>query len=188
MIVFLTGPAAAGKSTVAKAFQKAQARNGAFWVCMDLDDFAKGISFDWYGLGAVRGPHAERGLVYVKAKDGALTMKLGDDLRRAFGAFRAGVLAVAQAGVNVICAASLVEEQDWAAWGEIGAAHPVIRVGLMGPVDELERREKADATRLLKGLARGNYAIYDRDEYDLRIDTTLVSAKDAAQLVAELLP
>jgi site-specific DNA-cytosine methylase len=87
-LIVVTGPAAAGKSTVAKALQARFARTGELWLLIELDAFGRSTPRDWISLGAHRGRHAGRGFAYERASDGRLELKLGPDGRRVLAAFR----------------------------------------------------------------------------------------------------
>ena len=64
-LIAITGPAAVGKSTVAKRLQAAFAGNDDLWLVMELDAFGRGLPRDWIALGAHAGRNAKRGYAYA---------------------------------------------------------------------------------------------------------------------------
>src|SRR5262245_10686656 len=50
-LIAITGPAAAGKSTVARAVQAELARSGELWLVLELDLFGRGLARDWVAMG-----------------------------------------------------------------------------------------------------------------------------------------
>ena len=94
-LIVLTGPAAVGKSTLAKALQAELVRGGELWLTLELDVFASGLPRAWLAWGDHRGRHAARGYVYARAADGGVGLALGQDGRRVLAAFHRSVAAVA---------------------------------------------------------------------------------------------
>ena len=97
-LIAITGPAAVGKSTIARALQAELSRRGELWLVLELDLFGRGLSRDWIAMGARRGAHAERGFVYARAADGTIALELGPDGRRVLAAFHRSVAAAARDG------------------------------------------------------------------------------------------
>ena len=190
MLIAITGPAAAGKSTVARTLQKALSRHGDLWMVMELDTFARGLSRNWIAVGDRKGRYADRGFAYAPAPDGSIQLALGPDGRRVLAGFHASVAAAARSGLNVICETIVYDDADWDAWQAALAGVPTRWVQVSAPVDILEMRERADSTRGLQGLARGmsacpavgafaveaNTAAEDVDAIAARIIATLASA------------
>ena len=86
-LIAITGPAAVGKSTVARELQSELVRSGELWLVIELDIFARGLPRDWISLGKHQGRYAERGFVYARGQDGSLELGLGSDGRRVLSAF-----------------------------------------------------------------------------------------------------
>src|SRR5262249_29171799 len=102
-LVVVTGPAAVGKSTIAKGLQAEFASRGDLWLKIELDLFGRGLPRDWISLGTHQGSYAGRGFTYARANDDSIELVLGPDGRRVLSAFHRSIAAVAKAGLNVIC-------------------------------------------------------------------------------------
>ena len=70
-LIAITGPAAVGKSTVARALQLEFVRSGDLWLVIDLDSFARGLP-QGVGLGTIDGADIGGG------GDGVRPMLIGD--------------------------------------------------------------------------------------------------------------
>jgi chloramphenicol 3-O phosphotransferase len=181
-LIAITGPAAAGKSTVARAVQAALARRGELWLVLELDLFGRGLSRDWVAMGPHRGAHAERGFVYARAADGSIALELGPDGRRVLAAFHRSVAAAARSGIGVVCETIVYDAEDWRDWCDAleGVASCWVRLG--APLATLEDRERADRTRVFQGLARGMSARPQVGRFDVEADT----ASERPEAIAEL--
>jgi chloramphenicol 3-O phosphotransferase len=177
-LIAITGPAAAGKSTVARAVQAELARRGELWIVHELDLFGRGLSREWIAMGPHRGSHAERGFVYARGADGSIALELGPDGRRVLAAFHRSVAAVVRSGMGVVCETIVYDDEVWRDWCEALEGVPTCWVRLGAPLATLEEREQADRTRLLKGLARGMSARPAVGSFDVEADTA-TEAPDA---------
>jgi chloramphenicol 3-O-phosphotransferase len=184
-LIVLTGPAAVGKSTVARALQKHLGRDGAFWTVMELDAFARGLPTDWLAFDRHVGRHAQRGLVYAPTESGGIELIVGADGRQLFAAFHRAVAATVELGVNVIAEAAIYDDEDRRDWsvalGDIDATW----VRLTASVDELEARENANPSRLFRGLARGMSARAVARPFDVVADTGAESVDEIVRRIAE---
>lgn len=183
-VIAITGPAAAGKSTLARALQGELARSGELWLVHELDLFGRGVSRDWIGVGDRRGRLCDRGFAYAPAEDGSIRLTLGDDARRVLAAFHRSVSAVARSGLPVICETIVYDEDDWRDWELALDGIHVCWVKLAAPIAALEERERADRTRVFQGLARGMSARKPVGRYDVEADT---SAESVAAIVLRVL-
>ena len=86
-LVLVTGPAAVGKSTVAKALQSELVRSGELWLTVELDTFARALPREWVSLGTHQGQYAGLGFTYARSKDDRMRLRPGSDGRRLFSAF-----------------------------------------------------------------------------------------------------
>ncbi|HEY5071230.1 MAG TPA: hypothetical protein VII63_04280 [Caulobacteraceae bacterium] len=179
-LIVVTGPAAAGKTTVAKALQARFAGAGELWLLIELDAFGRSTPRDWMSLGEHRGRHAARGFAYERATDGRLELNLGPDGRRVLAAFHRSVAAVVKSGVNVICETIVHDDDDWRDWSRSLRGIRVCWVKLSAPPAVLEAREKADRAPLFQGLARGMTARQPVGAFDVEADT---STEDASAIV-----
>ncbi len=187
-LVIITGPAAAGKSTVARAVQAAFADRGELCMVLELDTFGRGVPRDWVAMGTHRGAKAERGFDYVRGEDGSIGLVLGEDGRRVLSAFHRSVAAVVAGGMNVVCETIVYDEDDWRDWTAALAGIAACWVKLGAPLDVLEAREAADRSRVFQGLARGMRARSSVGNYDIEADTSAETTKAIARRIAAALP
>jgi chloramphenicol 3-O phosphotransferase len=180
-LIAITGPAAAGKSTLARALQAEFSARGALWLTFELDGFARGLPRDWIGLAGRRGRFADRGFIYVRGSDGSIALTLGPDGRRVLAAFHRSVAAVVRSGVGVICETIVYDDEDWSDWQNALGGIIQCWVKLGAPLAVLEAREQADRTRLFQGLARGMSARKPVGTFDIEADT----AEEAAGAIAQ---
>jgi chloramphenicol 3-O phosphotransferase len=176
-LILITGPAAVGKSTVARGVQAELSRDGALWLVMELDVFARGLSRDWIAVEGRAGRHAERGFTYARAADGSVGLSLGPDGRRVLAAFHRAVAAMVRSGVGVICETIVYDEADWADWSDALDGISAVWVKLGAPVGVLEARETADRSPVFQGLARGMAARPAVGVFDVEADTAAETAE-----------
>ena len=182
-LIAITGPAAVGKSTVAKRLQAAFAGNDDLWLVMELDAFGRGLPRDWIALGAHAGRNAKRGYAYTRATGGEIELALGPDGRRVLAAFHRSVAAVVRSGVSVICETIVFDDDDWSDWSESLNGIPAFWVRLGAPVTVLEAREKADRSPIFQGLARGMSSKTPVGAFDLEADTAIEDATAIVQRI-----
>ena len=177
-LIAITGPAAVGKSTLARALQAELGRRGELWLLLELDVFARALSRDWISVGKRRrGRFADAGFDYTRAGDGGVALTIGVDGRRVLAAFHRSVAAVVRAGVNVVCETIVYDEADWDDWRSALGEISVRWVRLSAPLDVLEARESAEETRLFKGLAKGMLSRRAAGDYHVEIDTSVESVE-----------
>lgn len=187
-LVIITGPAAVGKSTVAKALQAERASRGELWLTVELDVFARALPRDWIAIGDRTGRYAERGFVYSRASDGGIELTLGADARRVLSAFHRSVAAIVGSGVSVVCETIVYDETDWDDWTEALTGLVPCWVKLGAPLPVLEGREKADRSRLFQGLAQGMAARSPVGGYAVEADTSTETVNDIVSRVLRTLP
>ena len=171
-LIAITGPAAVGKSTLARALQAELGRHGELWLLLELDVFARALSRDWIGVGkSRRGAHADAGFVYSRNRDGGVGLTIGADGRRMLAAFHRSVAAVVRSGVNVVAETIVYDDADWSDWRDALTDLATTWVRLFAPLDVLRAREDAEETRLFKGLAQGMMSRPAVGRYDVEIDT-----------------
>jgi chloramphenicol 3-O phosphotransferase len=183
-LIAITGPAAVGKSTVARALQAELSRGGELWLVVELDVFARSLSRNWIAVGERAGRYADRGFTYATAADSSVGLTLGPDARRVLAAFHRSTAAIARSGVPVICETIVYDPADWDDWSEALEAIPATWVKLAAPVAVLDAREQADPTRAFQGLARGMSARPPVGRFDIEADT---SAEDTATIVRRVI-
>jgi chloramphenicol 3-O-phosphotransferase len=187
-LVAITGPAAVGKSTVARALQSELARRGELWLVMELDLFGRGLPRDWVAMGSHAGRHAASGFTYARAADGSVALELGADGRRVLAAFHRSVAAVVRSGVNVVCETIVYDDEDWSDWSAALRGVPARWVNLRAPVAVLEDREGSDRSRVFRGLARGMSARAAVGRYEVEADTSAEPAAAVVQRIVASLP
>jgi chloramphenicol 3-O-phosphotransferase len=170
-LIVVTGPAAAGKSTIAKALQEDLTRDGDLWLVMELDIFGRALPRDWISLGKHEGRHAERGFVYKRAIDNSVGLVLGSDGRLVLGAFHRTMATIVNAGLNVICETIVYDGDDWDDWCEAVSGIPTCWVKLSAPIGVLEQREQEHRLRTFHGHARGMSAREPVGTFDIEADT-----------------
>jgi chloramphenicol 3-O phosphotransferase len=182
-LIVITGPAAAGKSTLSRELQSRLTRDGDLWLVLELDVFARGLPRDWVSLGTHRGRHAESGFVYTRSDAGSIELAIGSDGRRVLSSFHRSVAAVAGSGVGVICETIVYDQDDRKDWSEALGDIQAFWVKLDAPLEVLEAREASDRTRVLRGLARGMLARAPVVRHDLEADSAAESASAIAQRI-----
>jgi len=172
-LIAITGPAAVGKSTLARALQSELGRNGELWLVLELDVFARGLSREWIGMGRKRrGAYADAGFVYTRDPDGSVGLTIGVDGRRMLSAFHRSIESVVRSGVNVIAETIVHDTADWEDWRDALGDVQTTWVRLFAPLDLLQVREHADETRVFKGLAQGMMSRPAVGRYDVDADTS----------------
>jgi chloramphenicol 3-O phosphotransferase len=172
-LVAITGPAAVGKSTLARALQAELGRNGELWLVLELDVFARGLSREWIGMGRQRrGAYADAGFVYSRTNDGGVVLTMGADARRVLAAFHRSVAAVVRSGLNAVAETIVYDAADWEDWRDALRDVQTTWVRLFAPLDVLQARERADETRVFKGLAQGMMSRPPVGHYDVEADTS----------------
>ena len=187
-LVAITGPAAVGKSTVARALQSELARRGELWLVIELDLFGRGLPREWVAMGSHVGRYAASGFTYARAEDGSVALELGADGQRVLAAFHRSVAAVVRSGVNVVCETIVYDEEDWSDWSAALRGVPARWVNLRAPVAVLEDRESSDRSRVFRGLARGMSARATVGAYDVEADTSAEPAAAVVERIVASLP
>ncbi len=187
-LVIITGPAAAGKSTIAKALQSELSSSGSLWLLVQMDTFADSLYRDWFTFDTHHAPYAKRGIEYRRDNDGGLQLIIGVDGRRALSAFHRSVAAIVKSGVSVVCETVVCDEEDWHDWSEVLEGIQTNWVQLSAPLAILEAREKADRPQVIQGLARGNLARKPVGQYDLELDTSTETIAVIVERIIDTLP
>lgn len=185
-LVLITGPAAVGKSTTARALQAHLATEGRLWLLTELDVFGRGLPREWIAWGGRRGRLADLGFSYDQTDDG-IALTLGTDGRRVMAAFHRSIAAIARSGLCVICETIVHDAEDWADWNEALAGLTPVWVRLGAPVPTLEAREQLRRPEG-QGLGRGMSARPLIGVYDVEADTgsdrpEQIAAEIASQMI-----
>jgi len=180
-IIILNGASSAGKTTIASSFQEIEATP---FLYVSVDAFMHMLPQKWIGSQ----PEGIQLLPSQKIPNTpSIDIKLGPIAEKLFTGYRDCLLALFNAGNNVITDLILSREQDFQNlvdhFGELRA----FLIGVYAPLEVLEVREiKRGEPR---GLARGRFdAVYNKKiEYDLFIDTTQTSPRQAAERIQKLI-
>ena len=182
-LIIITGPAASGKSTIAKGLQAELARDGDLWLVMELDVFGRALPRDWISVGTHQGRYAQRGFVYKRTDDDSIELFLGADGRRVLAAFHRSMAAIVKSGMNVICETVVYDDDDWKDWCEKLSGISSCWVKLSAPIGVLQDREQADRSRIFQGLARGMSARKPAGAFDIEADT---ASEDVSAIVRRI--
>lgn len=187
-IIILNGPSAAGKSTLQKEIQRTFTD---LYLTMGVDDFFDRPlpqEFDKHSQSIVNNELVRKGVKSVDDQGrpiftlivGPGGMRAVSGMHRAFGAF-------ASAGNNLVID-YILYDLEWLP--ELVACledHRVYFVGITTPLEVVEAREKARGTSPV-GHARSHYnTVHAHNEYDLELDTSNMSAQEAALKIKEFI-
>jgi chloramphenicol 3-O phosphotransferase len=176
VVVLLNGVGSAGKSSIAKAIQIQASRP---FLHMAMDDF-----LDMMPLRYLDHPDGWRFETLEQDGFPAVAVRSGALVQMAFRGMRRSVAAMADAGNHVI-----VDEVIWgdelADYRALLSAHDFKAVGVMAPLQVLERRERERGDRAI-GLARWQFdRVHASAVYDLTIDTSEASAEVCGRRIVE---
>jgi chloramphenicol 3-O-phosphotransferase len=184
-LIIITGPAAVGKSTLARGLQTHFGRDGQHWLVFELDSFGRGVPREWIAFEKHVGRSAARGFIYGPVASGGLDLTLGIDGRRVLAAFHRAVAATVSSGMDVICEAIVYDDADHRDWLDALGDIEATWVRLDASIDLLEERERADRTRLFQGLARGMSARPKVGTYDVEGDSGVQTVDELVERTLE---
>jgi len=173
-IILLNGVGSVGKSSLAKALQETLTEP---FLHVQMDTFLEMLPgkfenhIDSFSFNRLN----EDGHPSIEIKSGPVGVRLMDGMRHA-------IAALAKAGNNMIID-DVIFDQSFEDYKQLLSSFGLHTIGLFAPLDILEQREKQRGDRML-GLSRWQYAqVHKGKVYDLEIDTSDLSPKDAAQLI-----
>lgn len=173
-VIFLNGCTSAGKSSVAKSVQD---QLSAPFLLTGIDD-----AFSMLPANLHNNPD---GFIFDRDRDGRVRLNFGSFGLATLKAHIRSVAAIARTGMNLILDEVVLTDDLRKEWVEHLSGTDVMLVGVRCDLEELERREIERGDRVI-GQARGQYDIVHADMcYDLEIDTTSITTKDAAKIVVE---
>ena len=173
-VIFLNGCTSAGKSSVAKTVQN---QLSAPFLLTGIDDV-----FSMLPANLHNNPD---GFFFDRDCDGLVRLNFGSFGLATLKAHIHSVAAIARTGMNLILDEVILTADLRNQWVEHLSGTDVMLVGVRCDLQELERREIERGDRVI-GQARGQYDIVHADMcYDLEIDTTSITTKDAAKNVVE---
>ena len=174
-IIILNGVGSVGKTSVAKALQEVTSEP---FLRVSMDAFLDMLPSSLTG-------HPD-GMVFESVLEDAqpaTAIRTGVVVERMMRGMRHAVAALASQSNR------LIVDDVWLGQGEVDdyrrllARYETRLVGLFAPLDVIEARERARGDRML-GLARWQYGrAHLGTTYDLEIDTTSITAQEAAGLI-----
>lgn len=171
-VVLLHGTSSSGKTTVARAVQKLADEP---WVRLGIDAFWSAIDGRWLE----DGPHAAEGFRWTEDA----TIVPGPVGQRLAAGMRAAVAACARAGNDLLVDDVFVDPGWLDGWRRELDGGVWLLVGVMAPLEALERREVERGDRIA-GEARAQVnRIHDGVEYDLTVDTSRQSPDECARVI-----
>lgn len=184
-IIILNGASSSGKTSIAKQIQQ-QSKEPYLWTGLDHVIFMLPDKMNDY-KGTLT-PHAGFGWKRRQDKEGRV---LNDLIPGAYGKhvyelMFAQVKLFADLGHHVIVDQVSLANGDYQKWCQQLSQHDVFIVGVKADIEELERRECARGDRIIGGTRAQTEHVHDGFEYDLVLNTTNVSAEEAAKRVLML--
>ena len=185
-IIYLNGPSSAGKTTIALALQ---GRLPEPFLRLSLDSLIDAMpphTNDWTGAGSAPGFSFQP----LRDPGGATIYRVvaGPYGQRIAPAFRAMVVALARAGLDLIIDDIAFGAAQFAPWREALRDFPTLWVGVTASPEALLARERQRGDRLV-GSARDQLArVHDGVTYDLMLDTTTISPEAATEQIIARLP
>ena len=176
-VLILNGVGSVGKSSTARALQEIAAQP---FLHVAMDSFLEMLPAAMMG-------HPD-GLVFEPGQeDGhpSIAIRTGPVLDRAMQGMRHAIAAMAGQGNNLVVDEVMLGRGEARAYRELLPAHDLRIVGLLAPLDVLERRERERGDREI-GLARWQFDRVHRDVvYDLEIDATAATPTQNARTICE---
>lgn len=164
LIVVLNGASSSGKTSIARAFQELAPRT---FLNFSIDSILSALPES-----TVR--RLERGEERADP--------------RTIDGFYACVSALAALGFDLVIDHAMISERDAEMLRAAVAGHDVLLVGLDCPAEVLTARERSRGNRRPGMAAAQCERVHQWLEYDLRIDTATVGAKEAARRIVAALP
>ena len=168
-IIYLNGPSSSGKTTLAKALQEVLEKPYLHLGIDKIIDFMPAKINNWEGGFASEGFCWERD----HDKDGhpIFHVRAGPFAKRIVKSLKDIAILLASQNYNLIIddvAFGTVEVEEWK---ETLENYKVLYVGVVTPLDILEKRERARGDRCI-GSARAQYdRVHENVAYDIEIDT-----------------
>tara|TARA_B100001179_G_scaffold223870_1_gene201928 strand:- start:576 stop:1121 length:546 start_codon:yes stop_codon:yes gene_type:complete len=177
-VIILNGVSSAGKSTIAKAIQKAASRD---FLHVSMDGFIAmlpdGREFDAAWFPVENAAEDDRPLTRIRN---------GPKGERLLVQMRAFVAGLADSGLDVIVD-EVCKSREIAAYRTLLDGHLLHLVRVTADLGTIEQRERERGDRLI-GLARGQAMnLHDDIVYDQEIDTTAASPGECAKHILDAL-
>jgi chloramphenicol 3-O phosphotransferase len=181
-VIVLNGTSSAGKSTLSRALQ---ARLGGPWLGVGIDTVVFALPTAY-----LNPPLWAEVFRYVPAEAGSAApfrIETGELGHRLVEGMHGMVASLAEAGLSVVVDHVLLE----AAWlpdlRTRLAGTQVLVVGVRCPLDVVVAREAARKDRTVGQAAAQFDVVHRAGGYDVEVDTSLLTAEEAADIVVEAL-
>lgn len=184
-IIYLNGPSSSGKTTLAEALQEVFAEP---YLHLGID---KIIGFMPWKINNWEGGDAPLGFSWEPAKDPTghpiYQIKAGPFAKKITRTLKDIARLLASQHYNLIIddvAFGAIEVEEWK---RVLKEYQVLYVGVLTPLEVLEKREQARGDRFLGG-ARGQYfKVHENVAYDLEIDTHSHSVEENVAKIQDAL-
>ncbi|HZX07643.1 phosphotransferase-like protein [Kribbella sp.] len=183
-LIGLVGTSSVGKSTTARALQAILPEP---YLVVGLDHFYDMFPSDWGGHRRGPGPGFWQETVTDPDGKPRIITYYGDAGVRMFAGMRAAVVALLDAGNNLILDEMPIDPTIMPAWRRALAAYDVHWIALQAPLEVIEERELNRNHGRHLGNARGHYGHGMEGPFDLTLDTTTLTPEQRATTIAALL-
>ena len=178
-IVLLNGTTSSGNTTLVRALQAILPDP---WLEIGIDRFVFALPKRYLDQ-----PLWSEVFRYVRpdgATDGPFRIETGDLGRRLVSGMHRTVAALAEGGLDVIVDHVLLEDGWLEECRRLWAGSAVTVVGVRCPLPVVVERERARKDRTI-GQAEAQFAVvHEGRTYDLEVDTSMLSAEEAAREIA----
>lgn len=181
-LIALVGTSSVGKSSTARRLQLLLDEP---YLVVGLDHFYDMFPSDWGGHRRGPGPGFWQETVTDDAGKPRIITYYGEAGERLLAGMRAAVVALLEAGNNIILDEMPVDGTVMPAWRRALAAYDVWWVALQAPLDVIERREDERNQGRHIGNARGHYGYGMDGEFDLVVDAAALSPDERAAAIAQ---
>jgi chloramphenicol 3-O phosphotransferase len=182
-LIALVGTSSVGKSTTARRLQLLLDEPH---LVVGLDHFYDMFPSDWGGHRRGPGPGFWQETVTDDDSKPRIITYYGDAGERLLAGMRAAVVALLDAGNDVILDEMPVDDTVMPAWRRVLAAYDVWWVALHAPLDVIEQREDERNHGRHIGNARGHYGYGMDGEFDLVVDAAALTPDERAAAVAQV--
>ena len=183
-IIFLNGTSSAGKTTLAHALQE---RLPEPWLHVALDQFRDGLPARFRGLNAPGGSAGDEGLNVVPVTDDPrphTQVRFGTVGKRVLKGMRRAIVALADAGNNVIIDDIILEPEFLDDYLDVFSGFTVYFVGVRCPIEVIDAREGSRPGRF-PGTAYGHFeSCHAHGIYDIEVDTSQLRPDACAEQIA----
>lgn len=186
-IVVLVGPSSSGTTSIVDAFVALEADQGRHWHRMGVDDVLARLGWQWVDVGwpTGPGPFADLGMAVVDGPSGP-EVRVGPLLRSLLRGHVAGVVAMADRGVDVVADEVLLDLVSFDDWIAALGSRAVTWVEVACEPAEMERREAARGDRPV-GLSRAQRGSCPLPPFELVLDTTHAPPDESARRLGDRL-